>query len=190
MASNDLHSQIILTDTKLDREYVNVLSYTEQQMLSLCETNKIAKATDYQFIREHNSIYTNFTYAQCLQANYIAFQNPDYSNKWFFAFIDDVIYQGEENTEIKFTVDSWATWFDYWTKKPCYVIRQHVNDDTIGANTIDENLDVGDVIELYEDELTSLGNEYYFAVLSSVEVRSANAQSPRNSNTLCRSWKI
>lgn len=187
----DLHSKIILCEgINVDRDYVNVLSYSENQMVALCQSKAIASASDYQFIREHNSIYTNFTYAQCVQANYIAFQNPDYSNKWFFAFIDEIIYQGEENTEIKFTIDSWSTWFSYWTKKPCYVIRHHVNDDTIGSNTIEENIDVGDVIELYEDELTSLGTDYYFAVLSSVEVRSYPVGQPRNSNKICWSRKI
>lgn len=145
----DLNSKIILVNgINIDRNYVNVLSYTENQMVSLCEANAIATANDYSFIRKReNSVQTSFSYNQCLQANYIAFQNKDYSNKWFFAFIDDVIYNGENNTEIKFTIDSWSTWFSYWTKKPCYVIREHVNDDTIGLHTILENIEIGDVIE-------------------------------------------
>lgn len=165
----NLHSKIILVkDINLDREYLNVLSYTEQQMVNLCRENKINEAEDYQFIRPSNSIYTNFKYSECLKANYIAFQNPDYDNKWFFAFIDDVIYQGEENTEITFTVDSWSTWFDYWTKKPCYIIRHHVNNDTIGLHTVPENLDVGEVICEYTTEDSSYKNDYgYWVAISS-----------------------
>lgn len=161
----DLHSKIILVGgINIDRNYVNVLSYTENQMLALCQANAIAQANDYQFIRTTNSIYTNFTYSQCLQANYIAFQNPDYSNKWFFAFIDDVIYQGEENTEITFTVDAWSTWYGNWTKKPCYVIRQHATNDSIGSNTIDENLDIGDIVEEEYVEYSGLSSIYYAIV--------------------------
>lgn len=164
----NLHSKIILVkDINLDREYLNVLSYTEQQMVNLCRANKINEAEDYQFIRPSNSIYTNFKYTECLKANYIAFQNPDYDNKWFFAFIDDVIYQGEENTEITFTVDSWSTWFDYWTKKPCYIIRHHVNNDTIGLHTVPENLDIGEVKQESYDEFLNFGedgNDYYFCI--------------------------
>ena len=131
----------------LDRDYKNVLNYTESQMLSLCESQShlVASANDYSFIRNRGTISTNFSYDDCLQSNYIAFQNKDYSNKWFFAFIDDVSYIGENNTEIKYTIDSWSTWFDYWTAKPCFVLREHVNDDTIGLNTELENLDVGEV---------------------------------------------
>jgi hypothetical protein len=170
----DLHSKIILVkDINIDRNYVNVLSYSENQMLALCQANAIAQANDYQFIRPTNSIYTNFTYSQCLKANYIAFQNPDYSNKWFFAFIDDVIYQGEENTELTFTVDAWSTWYGHWTKKPCYVIRQHATDDTIGANTIDENLDIGDVVE--ETYAGYDANSIYYVIMSTWNP-SANGQ--------------
>ena len=132
-----LNSKIMLVkNIKVDRNYINVLSYSESQMLALCEQNMVASRDDYSFIRLNNSIMTGFTYAQCLQANYIAFQNSDYSNKWFFAWIDDIIFKGDETTEIKYTVDAWSTWFSYWTKnKSCYVIRQHVNDDTVGSNT-------------------------------------------------------
>ena len=73
-------------------------------MLELCQSNLVAQADNYSFLRPTGSIMAGFTYAQCLQANYIAFQNPDYSNKWFFAWIDDVIYKGDKNTEITFTI--------------------------------------------------------------------------------------
>ena len=140
-----LNSEIILVkNIKLDKNYINVLSYSESEMLELCRKNAIAIQDDYSFIRQNNNnIYYNFTYDQCLQANYIAFQNKDYSNKWFFAFIEDIVYKGDNNTEIIYKIDSWSTWFDYWQKKPCYINRQHVNDDTIGKHTIPENLDVG-----------------------------------------------
>lgn len=143
-----MNSQIILVkNIGMDKSYTNVLNYTESQMLSLCRQNQVATASNYSFLRPTGTIYAGFTYAECLQANYIAFQNPDYSNKWFFAFIDDVIYKGDRNVEIKFTIDAWSTWFDKWTAKKCFINRQHVNDDTVGLHTVPENLDIGDVIE-------------------------------------------
>lgn len=159
-----LNSEIILCKgIRLDKEYVNVLSYTENQMLTLCRSSahKVASANDYSFIRTTGNIFTNFTYSQCLQANYIAFQNKDYSNKWFFAFIDEVIYNGEANTEIRYTVDSWATWFDEWTVKKCYVERQHVLNDAIGSNIVEENLNVGEIQEEENWEYTGLNSIYY-----------------------------
>lgn len=153
----------------MDNEYNNVLSYTEEQMLHLCNssTHKIAERTKYSFIRPTNSIYVDFSYNDCLQANYIAFQNTDYSSKWFFAWIDEVIYKSDSACELKYTVDAWSTWFDKWNKKTCYIIREHVNDDTIGANLVPENLDVGEVIELAETEDISYSEYKWVAVLTS-----------------------
>lgn len=143
----DLKSRIILAkNIKMDRNYNNVLSYTEDEMLSLCQTNKVVEADNYSFIRTNQTILCGFNYEMCLQANYIAFQNPDYSNKWFFAWIDEVNYKGDNNTEIVYTIDSWSTWYDYWKPQTCFVAREHVNDDTIGVNTVDEGLNVGSYI--------------------------------------------
>lgn len=161
-------SQIILaSNIHLDKSYTNVLSYSETNMLNLVNTNKVASATNYSFIRDRGTIQTGFTYSQAISSNYMAFQNPDYNNKWFFAFIDKVIYKGNYNTEIEYTVDSWSTWFSYWTKKNCFVVRHHVNDDTIGLNTVPENLDIGEVIQENETEDLSYTTYYDYAVVSS-----------------------
>lgn len=169
-----MNSKILLVkNINIDRQYKNVLSYTETQMLELCQNNLVAQADNYSFLRPTGTIMAGFTYAQCLQANYIAFQNPDYSNKWFFAWIDDVIYKGDKNTEITFTVDAWSTWFDKWNKKVCFINRQHVNDDTIGLHTIPENLDVGEVVQENNIEDLVYGNEYgyWIAVASNWEIK-------------------
>lgn len=164
-----LNSEIILCKgIRMDKQYVNVLSYKQSKMLELCRSNThlVASKDDYSFIRNTGGIKTSFTYNQCLQANYIAFQNKDYSNKWFFAFIDEVIFRGENNTEIRYTVDAWSTWYDNWTKKNCFINRQHVLNDTIGSNLVDENLNVGEVIERSSTETTELGTEWCVAIES------------------------
>ena len=163
----------LVKNIKMDRQYTNVLSYTEEQMLQLCQENLVAQADNYSFLRPTGSIMAGFTYSQCLQANYIAFQNSDYSNKWFFAWIDDVIYKGDKNTEITFTIDAWSTWFDKWNKKVCFINRQHVNDDTIGLHTIPENLDVGEVIQESITEDLAYGNDfgYWIAVASNWKIK-------------------
>lgn len=135
-------SIMLCSNIHLDKDYVNVLNYTENQMLSLCQTNALYTKNDYSFIRDRGTIQTDCDYGTALQCNYMAFQNKDYSNKWFFAFIDDVKYLGEKNTEIVYTVDSFSTFFPSLSVDSCYVVREHVNDDTIGKHTVNENLDV------------------------------------------------
>ena len=137
---------IIAKGIKLDKEYRNVLDFNETQMLELVNTNKVAEANTYSFIRDNGTISVNFSFSDCIYCDYMAFQNPDYDNKWFFAFIDDATYLNDGVTEIHFTIDVWATWFGRLTTKPCFVVREHVNDDTIGLHTVPENLELGDYV--------------------------------------------
>ena len=73
-----LQSKIILCKgINVDKNYVNVLDYKENQMLSLCESQEhlVAIANDYSFIRNRGTISTNFKFDDALKSNYIAFQN-------------------------------------------------------------------------------------------------------------------
>ena len=149
------NSQIMICkNIKLDKSYKDVLSYTENQMLALCQTNAVASANNYSFIRkEKNVISTSFSYNDALKCNYMAFQNTDYSNKWFFAFIDDVEYSNDGTARIHYTLDEFSTWFDYWNPEPCFIEREHVNDDTIGLHTVPEGLEHGEYTN-HDDKVT------------------------------------
>ena len=138
---------ILAKDIKLDRNYINILNYTESNMLTLVQSKAVATLNDCSFVKpDVNEILVSTPYGTALQANYIAFQNPDYSNKWFFGFIDDVKYISDGTTQITFTIDECSTWFDYWQSQPCFILREHTNDDTVGNNTQPENLETGEYI--------------------------------------------
>lgn len=159
-----LTSKVILCkNIKLDKKYMNVLNYTENQMLSLCRSqgHLIREVMGYSFIRQQDKLQTSFSFSECLQANYIAFQNPDYANTWFFAFIDDVKYISDNNTEISFTIDIWSSYFGYWQAQPCFVVREHVNDDTVGLHTLPEGLETGSYIDNISDYYTGLDDICY-----------------------------
>ena len=151
---------IICKNIKLDKNYKDVLSYSEGQMLTLCQTNAVASSDTYSFIRsEKNVIKTGFSYGDALKCNYMAFQNPDYSNKWFFAFIDDVEYANDGTSKIYYTIDEFSTWYDYWNAEACFVMREHVRDDTIGLHTIPEGLEFGEYVI---GSTGDIGNSSYF----------------------------
>lgn len=158
------NSRIILAhNINLDSDYVNVLDYSESDMLSLITTNAIASANNFSFIgaRGSNEIKVDFSYNTCLQSNYIAFQNPNYSNKWFFAFVTDVEYISDKSTRIKFKIDAWSTWFSSFNFNTCFVVREHVNDDTFGLHTISEDLAIGDYINCLEPVHATYDSESY-----------------------------
>ena len=73
--------------------------------------------------------------------NYLAFQNTNFGNKWFYAFITSVEYVNNITSEIEFEIDEWQTYQFDISVGQCFVEREHVTDDTIGANTIAEPVD-------------------------------------------------
>lgn len=165
-----LNSRVIISkNIKIDKNYKNVLNYSENNMLELLLSNNhlVAQDNTYQFINVNNKIRVNLSYQECLTANYIAFQNPNYSNKWFFAWIEHVEFKSQNCCEITYIVDAWSTWFGYWNQKPCYVIREHVNNDEIGLHTIPENLELGDYVlnSRKEDFMAEVNN---FAICMAV----------------------
>lgn len=78
--------------------------------------------------------------------NYVMYRNENFSNKWFYAFIVEMKFLSPNSTSIKIKTDVWETWQWNITLKPCFVEREHVNDDTIGANTVPEGMDVGEYV--------------------------------------------
>lgn len=172
---------------KLDKNYKSVLNYTEAQMISLItnSSNLVYSALNYQFIRDRGTIQVNAPYSQVIQANYMAFQNPDYSNKYFFAFIDEVKYLSPNASEIVYTIDIWSTWWSYWSPKACFVVREHVIDDTIGSNTVPEGLELGEYI-MTQNETTLLcdpNEDFYICMAATGEpYNDFTVQSNRNYN--------
>lgn len=78
--------------------------------------------------------------------NYVMYRNDAYSSKWFYAFIEGMEYLNDNVTAVKIKTDVYQSWQFELTYKPSFVEREHVNDDTIGANTVPENLETGDYI--------------------------------------------
>lgn len=78
--------------------------------------------------------------------NYVMYRNTNYGNKWFYAFIEDMTYSSNGVTLIKIREDSWQTWQFDLNFGMSWIDREHTNDDTIGSNLIDENLELGEYV--------------------------------------------
>lgn len=93
------------------------------------------------------------------RAGYLRFKNTEFENRWIYAFITDLEYVANGATKIDFEIDYLMTWMGTFNLKQCFVERQHVTNDAIGVNTLDEGINYGDyVIEALHDytyDLTS-----------------------------------
>lgn len=129
----------------------------------------------YSFLRHNrNSIKVKMPIDLLYDCNYMIFENTGYGlnigqntiAKKFYCFIDDVAYINDNTTEIKYTIDVMQTWhFDY-TLYPCFVEREHAQNDDRGLNIIAEPVDTGEAVYNQDVKLLDLLNEPWYLVIS------------------------
>lgn len=101
---------------------------------------------NFTYQRKDGTIRYGANFDDIMQYNYVMYRNDAYSNKWFYAFITGMEYLNDNVTAISIKTDVWQTWQFDLVYKRTFVEREHVNDDTIGANTLDEGLELGDYV--------------------------------------------
>lgn len=146
-------------------------SVSEQEEFFSQTLSATFSASNFTFIKkEKQTLRIASGYSEVYQCNYMRFNNTQSGNKWFYAFITDIVYINEETTEIEYEIDVMQTWLpniDYKLTE-CYVDREHSATDEFGDNVIDEGLALGDFIEEQcgEDEYYS---RYLAFMLSAVD---------------------
>lgn len=108
--------------------------------------------------------------------NYLAFQNTNYGNKWFYAFITGIEYINNITSEIMFEIDSMQSYLFDIQIKDCYVLREHSLTDGVGDNLQSEPVDIGDMI--CTDLWGSTHFDNYKAVLAIAFDVSSQGQNP------------
>lgn len=160
MIDNKDNEIILCKGIKMDRNYENVLSYSESDMVTLCRNNAIYQADKYNFIEKaNNRIVIDYQYSSAMYANYVAFKNPRFGNKWIFAWVTDVKLINIGSTEITFEVDVWSTWYSRFNLSQAFIEREHVSDDTFGKHTIPENLQTGEMVINGYDTFDEFAND-------------------------------
>lgn len=78
--------------------------------------------------------------------NYIMFQNANFNQKWFYGFITEIRFINVNSCIVQVILDIWQTWLFDMDIGQCMVEREHVNNDTVGANTYPEGLEHGEYV--------------------------------------------
>lgn len=116
---------------------------------------KTYAAVDYQ--KKDNAILVPDHVDDLAICNYAMYRNSNFTNKWFYAFIEKMEWRSNGSTAVFIKTDVFQTWFLSCSLKPCFVEREHVADDTIGLHILDENLELGDLIQNSAKTLAGLG---------------------------------
>lgn len=128
-------------------------------LIASFQTHELYHATDLSYIRvdEAKPIDVGKPYLNMVSASAIAFKNPGV-DRWWFGAVTKVEYVSEGVTRIHWKEDIFNNWWASTTYGQQYVVREHTNDDTIGANTEPENVELGPYITTATTSLTASGN--------------------------------
>lgn len=95
---------------------------------------------DVTYQRHESRIRIDTHIDNLLDYTYVMYQNDNYSNKWFYAYIAGMNYVNDYRTDVFIKTDVWQTWqFDLQFMQS-FVEREHIakSADVPGANLIPE----------------------------------------------------
>lgn len=150
----------ILQNIRVDPEYDNTIYFGNENAQRTYFMGKTKHTlTEQYYVRiEDGIIKVEIPIGSLVDCNYMMFKNTSFENKWFYAFIDKVEYVNNVTTRVHFTIDVMQTWYFDYDLAYSLVEREHVRDDTVGANIIEENFQVEDYVYQGFQELYKNGN--------------------------------
>lgn len=140
-------TKIYLLKVPLESDYKHTLYFdTLSEQLAYFQARVIQYNENYTYQRKDNIIRypAHYDYLASKGVNYVMYQNQQYGNKWYFAFIKEKKYVNEGMTELHIETDRIQTFLFDYEVKTSFVEREHVNDDTIGAHLVEEGLQIGE----------------------------------------------
>ena len=99
--------------------------------------------------------------------NYVMYQNENYNNKWFYAFITNMSYVNDNLTAISIATDVFQTWQFDIIYKESFVEREmcNVEEDTADNNLLVEGLETGEFKAQTTYEFNELEPVYVIAYI-------------------------
>lgn len=170
----------------LDNRYMHTIYFANETAQRTWFDGKVASGLTFQaqsYSRPtRNSVKVQVNPDSMLDVTYMRFNNAGYDTtnhsyintvnrtpKWFYAFVLATEYINETTTLVVYEVDVMQTWFiSNGTLLPCYVERQHTNNDTFGLNLEAEPIgsDAYDFTEITVDNVAD-DFSYYDVVINS-----------------------
>lgn len=155
-------TKMYLLNVPLDKDYKHTLYFDSSSAQKSYFDSKIKHSyTDFTYQRKDNTVRVPIVFDDALKCNYVMYQNSDYSNKWYYAFITDYVWSDEDTTTLTIETDVLQTYMFDYTLLTSFVEREHTADDTIGANTYPEGLECGEFVCKYRDSVTELQDVAY-----------------------------
>lgn len=133
----------------LNNAYLHTIWFENHNAQLRYFQNKVVKTfTEYTYLRRNYPIKVEATMEEALHWNYLFFLNGA-NQKTYFYFINSVEYINDSCVQLNIEMDVMQTYLFDHVINACFVEREHTADDSIGANLIDEGLELGELVNHY-----------------------------------------
>ena len=164
-------SRIILLKNPIEIDYMNELTFSTKQdqynyfyNLPKIECERATYQRKDGVVRFPTDDETGYNFDDLIQYNYCMYQNDNWSDKWFYAFVKNVTFDNTGMSLIEIETDVWQTWMFDITLKDSFIEREHVNNDTFGNHTVPEGLETGEFVINSVGEVSSKLRAGYYII--------------------------
>lgn len=140
---------ITLVRTALESDYKNTFTFSSlanQTSYFDSLSSKVVLGNDYTYMKKDSKIRVGTPIDNIINYNYCFYTNTGFTTKRYYCFITRMEYVNENCTDIYIQTDAFQTWYFQIVWNRCFVEREHVNNDAVGANTYPENLETGEYV--------------------------------------------
>lgn len=162
---------------RLNSRYEHSIYFADRTAQLNYFAGKVVKTfSAYSFIRKSWDLNVAATMEEAASWSYLYFTNATNGKRYFY-FIDNIEYINDGTVRLKLQIDVLQTYLFDFDLLPSFVERQHVTDDTRGLHTIDEGLDMGDLVDNGVVDLEGIEN-LCILVLASINPNYSDTASP------------
>lgn len=124
---------------------------------------------EYSYLRKERSVKVSFN-VETLEEMDISYCGMYNGKKWRYFFITRKEYVSDNVTRLIVELDVLQTYQFDWQIPRCFVEREHVADDTIGANLVEEGLELGDYVSSLNNDISGISNTADWCIMVQASV--------------------
>lgn len=174
---------IEIVDVPLSNTYAHTLWFENvNEQKAYFESRMIRQFAEYAYIRRTWSIKVTAQMEDARKWRYLRFCYVDEKNtliggKWYYYFINRVDYINDSTVELQLEMDLLQTYLFDWNLNECFIERQHTPTDEVGEHTVDEGLELGELINVHSYNVEGM-QEMAIVIVSAVHLSDKVTSAP------------
>ena len=166
----------VCSGVRLDNRYEHSIYFPNRTSQESYFAEKVDMTfSAYSYLRKSWPLTVAATMEQAKTWNYLYFQNG--TGKTYYYFITNIEYKNDSAVELSLELDVLQTYLFDFEMLDCFVERQHTETDALGEHTLDEGLELGELIDNGYEQWESL-RDLCILVLASINPNYADTEKP------------